>query len=543
MLSTCFLSQQAPGKTSHDFIVKFPKCKGYDSILVVVDHFSKMMHLVPCKETATAEDVPQMFLEHVWKLHALYKSLQITPGFSTAYHPQSDGQTEIKNQLLEAYLHALINHRQPDWIVYGRSPVISPLLEPTGLPIADDRAKQLAETIQEADTGKPPPESQPGDKFWLLASNIMLQRLNKKLDHKQYGPFPVIETVGSHAYCLALPETMKIHDVFHVSLLSAFKQDTEFDCTFTPLPPVITAEGEEEVRWKGYAPHEDTWEPAKDLQRCKDKLRNFFANYPDAPATNNPIPANARKVKRGKMLSLPKLALLSSSCAPHYPSMPTFSSINALAYDPCLNIDCYIMNGPEEMRAHLDSSANIIHALMSASSCNKVRFFKRNVYKHPKWGFLYWLDPRGEEGLDTLYGKQVYRWWHFIASHPVSTPPICKGADPGNAEPHSALPSGPTGLYKQASNASDPSSMPRHSRPTEAHAPAPLPFPLFSSTPDTCWTPGYSSPVRETQWEPQSYLGWGNEEIRRNVETFEGRKNEELFSFEELLAIDCSEWM
>ncbi|KAF8671211.1 hypothetical protein RHS04_08382 [Rhizoctonia solani] len=150
-----------------------------------------MMHLVPCKETSTAEDVTQMFLEQVWKLHgtpkrtvsdrrttfnkflrALYKSLQITPSFSTAYHPQTDGQTEIKNQWLEAYLPPFINHCQSDWvdwlplaefahnnarskatgklpfeIVYGRSPVIAPLLEPTGLPIADDRAKQLAETI------------------------------------------------------------------------------------------------------------------------------------------------------------------------------------------------------------------------------------------------------------------------------------------------------------------------------------------------------------------------------------------------------------
>ncbi|KAF8747988.1 Integrase core domain [Rhizoctonia solani] len=153
-----------------------------------------MMHLIPCKETSTAEDVAQMFLKHVWKLHgtpkrtvsdrgttfnskflkALYKSLQITPSFSTAHHPQSDGKTEIKNQWLEAYLHPFINCRQSAWvnwlplaefahnnarseaigklpfeIVYGHYPVISPLMEPTGLPIADDRAKQLAETTQE----------------------------------------------------------------------------------------------------------------------------------------------------------------------------------------------------------------------------------------------------------------------------------------------------------------------------------------------------------------------------------------------------------
>jgi hypothetical protein len=118
--------------------------------------------------------------------------------------------------------------------------MISPALEPTGSPAADDRAKQLADTIQEvqasikwaqerykqADKGKPPPEFAPGDKVWLLASNITSQRPNKKLNNKQYGPFPVLEKIGSHAYRLALPETMKIHDVFHVSLLTAYKSDT-----------------------------------------------------------------------------------------------------------------------------------------------------------------------------------------------------------------------------------------------------------------------------------------------------------------------------
>ncbi|CCO34382.1 Retrotransposable element Tf2 155 kDa protein type 2 [Rhizoctonia solani AG-1 IB] len=362
---------------SYDFIVKLPKCRGNDSILVVVDCFSKMVHLIPCKETATAEDIAQLFLEHMWKLHgtpkqavsdrgptynskflgALYKALHIAPSYSPAYHPQSDGQTEIKNQWLEAYLRPFINHRQSDWvdwlplaefthnnaksqatgkspfeIVYGRSPMISLALEPTESPAADDRAKQLADTMQEvqasikwawerykqADKGKQHSEFAPGDKVWLLALKTTSQHPNKKLDHKQYGPFSVLERIGSHAYCLALPETMKIHDVFHVSLLTAYKSDTEFKLHFTPPPPVITAEGEEEyqvdkfvdwaaedgiwkyrVRWKGYAPHEDTWEPAKDLQHCKDQLRKFFANYPTAPKADHPIPTDAPKVKRG----------------------------------------------------------------------------------------------------------------------------------------------------------------------------------------------------------------------------------------------------
>ncbi|CCO31558.1 Transposon Ty3-I Gag-Pol polyprotein AltName: Full=Gag3-Pol3 [Rhizoctonia solani AG-1 IB] len=225
---------------SYDFIVKLPKCRGNDSILVVVDCFSKMVHFIPCKEIVTAEDIARLFLEHVWKLHgtpkqavldrgptfnskflrALYKALHIAPSYSTAYHPQSDGQTEIKNQWLESYLRPFINHRQSDWVEWLPFAVFAPnnakSLEPTGSPAADDRAKQLADTIQEvqasikwaqerykqADTGKQPPEFASGDKVWLLASNITSQWPNKKLDQKQYGPFPVLERKGSHAYCL-----------------------------------------------------------------------------------------------------------------------------------------------------------------------------------------------------------------------------------------------------------------------------------------------------------------------------------------------------
>ncbi|QRW24388.1 hypothetical protein RhiXN_11300 [Rhizoctonia solani] len=125
----------------------------------------------------------------------------------------------------------------------------------------------------------------------------------------------------------------------------------------------------------------------------------------------------------------------------------------------------------------------------------------------------------------------------------VSTPPSARELTQAMQNLILLYPADPPAYTSRPAIPVTPPARPDTPRPTEAHAPAPLPFPLFSSTLDTRWTPGYSSPVRETQQEPQSYLGWGNEEIRRNVETFEGRENEELFNFEELLAIDCSEWM
>jgi hypothetical protein len=60
-------------ENSYDFIIKLPKSKGNDSILVVVDRFSKMAHFIPYKDASTAEEVAQLFLQHVWRLHGTPK--------------------------------------------------------------------------------------------------------------------------------------------------------------------------------------------------------------------------------------------------------------------------------------------------------------------------------------------------------------------------------------------------------------------------------------------------------------------------------------
>ena len=118
-----------------DFITKLLVSKGHDSILVVCDRFSKMSHFVAMTEKTTVEGLARLFRDNVWKLHGLPESvisdrgpqfaagmtkelnkmLGIETKLSTAYHPETDGQTERTNQKLEQYLRMYVNHRQNNW--------------------------------------------------------------------------------------------------------------------------------------------------------------------------------------------------------------------------------------------------------------------------------------------------------------------------------------------------------------------------------------------------------------------------------------------
>jgi len=118
-----------------DFITKLPLAQGYDSILVVVDRLTKMVHFIPTTEKMLVEGLARLFRDNVWKLHGLPESivsdrgpqfaaglmrelnemLGIKSKLSTVFHPQTDGQTERVNQELEQYLRMFIDHRQEQW--------------------------------------------------------------------------------------------------------------------------------------------------------------------------------------------------------------------------------------------------------------------------------------------------------------------------------------------------------------------------------------------------------------------------------------------
>lgn len=149
-------------------------------------------------------------------------------------------------------------------------------------------------------------EFQVGDKVWLVTTNIQTKRPMKKLDNKKAGPFTISEKISSHAYCLDLPKTMRIHNIFHINLLSTFKEDSDFHWKQVKPPPIITEEGEEEykvekiitwehvnkgkkkglyyqVRWEGYGQEEDTLERAEKIAELADVMESFLKEHPNAP--------------------------------------------------------------------------------------------------------------------------------------------------------------------------------------------------------------------------------------------------------------------
>lgn len=212
---------------------------------------------------------------------------------STAFHPQTDGQTERVNGILEQYLRAYVNYQQDDWASllpfaefsynnaiqsstrhapfyanYGYNPRSTTLhaapsisnalpsddvaLKIQGLQELHDVLKdeiamaQRQQAAQYDDRHNPTPSFAVGDLVFLSARNIRTLRPSKKLDHTHLGPFKVVAKISSHAYRLELPSSMHIHPVFHVSLLSKQPQSLpDIPGRSKPPPPPIEVQDEQ----------------------------------------------------------------------------------------------------------------------------------------------------------------------------------------------------------------------------------------------------------------------------------------------------------
>jgi transposase InsO family protein len=347
---------------SFDHIVKIPLSKEpmtgveYDSILVVIDRLTKYGHFIPYKEASSAEDLAYQFLRHVVSHHGLpeeiisdrgatfaskfWQSLMAQMGtkhkLSTAYHPQSNGQTERLNQTLEQYLRAYVNYEQDNWvrllptaqIAYNssiqESTQLSPMyanygyepdfqhrqqLEGPDAPAAiltketlhslHAEMKTELEFIQQRmkkyydRTRLKGPTLEEGDKVYLLRKNISTTRPSDKLDYKKLGPFRIKIKKSETNYELSLPETMHIHPVFHISLLekapaNAPDQDHPIEVYDEEFEPEKILKKEVRngqtfylIKWKGYDEEDNSWEPVKHLKNCRRLVRQFHQKKKD----------------------------------------------------------------------------------------------------------------------------------------------------------------------------------------------------------------------------------------------------------------------
>ncbi|KAE8692579.1 hypothetical protein F3Y22_tig00110831pilonHSYRG00022 [Hibiscus syriacus] len=279
---------------SMDFIVGLPVTDGFSSIMVVIDRFSKYGTFIPAS-----------------------KLMGSSLNFSMSVHPQTDGQTERVNALIETYLRHYVSATQCDWpklldiaqfsynlqrseatnqspfeIVTRKQP-LTPNAIATGYKGPNPTAYQFAKEWQE--------QHELARACLHKAGNDILRNpYHKGLVRRYEGSFKVLKRVGTMAYRLELSPTIKAHPVFHVSLLKPYHQDEEdLDRGKTHRAPVgvkVSYEKEVEaihaeravhrvghrprheylVQWKGLPESEGSWEPSEDLWQFEIRLISFI---------------------------------------------------------------------------------------------------------------------------------------------------------------------------------------------------------------------------------------------------------------------------
>jgi hypothetical protein len=334
-----------------DFITKLPESQGYDSILTVTDHdCTKAAIFIPCREEINAEGTAALYIQHVFTHFGLPRKVisDRDPRFiskfmqevcritgiernpSTAYHPRTDGQSERSNQWVETAIRFISDHHQTNWAPYlpiaqfahnnwpsettRKSPFFllmgyhpradwvsssSPLPQVTlrleQLKQARNTAQQLMIKAQQSwvkhrDT----PRYKEGDQVWLEGKNLRLSQPTAKLAPRRHGPFKVIKVLSPVSYQLQLPTQWSIHPVFHIDLLTPYRETITHGPNYQrPLPDLV--DGAEEysvekildsrkfgkrrrlqylVQWEGYPDSDNMWVDKDDVF-ADDKIREF----------------------------------------------------------------------------------------------------------------------------------------------------------------------------------------------------------------------------------------------------------------------------
>jgi len=164
----------------------------------------------------------------------------------------------------------------------------------------------VAQTEQTNKTRHSDPVLNPDDKVWLRRKHIRTTRPSNKLDPKQIGPYTILKKVGSRVYKLDLPATVKIHPVFHISLLKPTASTEPIPGHHQPPPPPIIIQEQQEwevekildlwhhrnqiqyrVKWTVFHDPDRTWYPTCNLENSHDIVQEFHEEYAAKPSPRN----------------------------------------------------------------------------------------------------------------------------------------------------------------------------------------------------------------------------------------------------------------
>lgn len=319
LLQPLLIPQRRWAYIAIDFVTGLPESNGNNAILTVTDRLTKAHHFIACRAGefgTSAEATAIMLVRHVWKHHGLCetivsdrgtqfvsdmwkcfcKILGITRSLSTAYHPETDGQSENSNQYMEQYLRLYVAYDQSNWdellplaefaanAVKSEATGLSPFhlnygFEPTmsfhhqhGLTAlntqqrhefqrAEDitsrmdsllkQAKEFLKIQQKAmsvaaNAHRRPIDFHEGDLVWLNSKNLRTDRPSRKLDHKMIGPFMIIAKHRTSCE-LRLPAGLEAHPTFPVELLQKDPNDPLPGQRNPPPAPVI---GTDQPEWE-----------------------------------------------------------------------------------------------------------------------------------------------------------------------------------------------------------------------------------------------------------------------------------------------------
>src|SRR5579863_2851540 len=219
--------------------------------------------------------------------------------------------------------------------------------------------KHVQELVNKQSKFKPFSE---GQKVWLDSTNLKMMHLVTKLHPKRYGPFTVTKKISHIAYQVDLLPTWKIHNAFHASLLSPYREMPEHGQNFTEPPPDLIDSKQEwevecivatrlfgcnkkhqyHVRWKGYSEAHDTWEPVSNIH-VPDLVAAFHQEEQQAPTQIRAIRVGLGSVQ-GSM------------------SSPSSNESTALS-SPCSSSDSFVSCPTLPSHAVIDELANALNKL------------------------------------------------------------------------------------------------------------------------------------------------------------------------------------